>query len=82
MKAANFKPFALKAKGNALQIQINKGFTYMEQLHAHKFEAFHLEPLDDLSNDAPLHTIGLDGNEGAFLKLRHDSETKQKTKTG
>lgn len=48
----------------------------MLHLHAHKFEAFLLEPLDDFSNDASLHTIGLDGDEGTLLG--HDSETKQK----
>ncbi len=49
----------------------------MEHLHAHQFEALHLKPLDDLSNDAPLHAIGLDGKKGALLQLGHDSETKQ-----
>lgn len=48
----------------------------MLHLHGHKFEAFGLKPLDDLSNDAPLHTIGLDGNECALLLLGHDSTTK------
>ncbi len=52
----------------------------MEHLHAHKFEAFHLEPLDDLSDDASLHPIWLDGEEGALLQFSHFSETKQKTK--
>lgn len=51
---------------------------HLNHLHAHKFEAFHLKSLDDLSNEAPLHTIGLDSNEGSLR--RHDSETKQKLK--
>lgn len=53
-----------------------KCLNYLEHLHAHKFEAFHLEPLDDLSNEAPLHTVGLDGNEGT-LQFSHVSEIKQ-----
>lgn len=52
---------------------------HLNHLHPHKFEAFHLESLDDLSDDAPLHAIGLDGNEGALF-LSHDSETKQRFK--
>lgn len=51
-------------------------FTYMQHLHADQFETFCLEPLDDIADDAPLHSIRLDGNEGAFLKLSHDSENK------
>lgn len=54
----------------------------MHHLHANKFEAFHLEPLDDLSNDAPLHTIGLDGDEGAFGQVGHDSATEQRKQNG
>lgn len=54
-------------------------FAHLKHLHAHKFEAFHLESLDDLSNDASLHTIGLDGNEGTLIS--HDSEIKQRLKT-
>lgn len=55
----------------------------MEHLHANEFEAFHLKPLDDLSDDAPLHAIGLDGDECALqLFVGHDSETKQKKKKG
>lgn len=53
---------------------------HLNHLHAHKFEAFHLESLDDLSNDAPLHAIGLDGNEGTLILGSHDSETKQRLK--
>jgi len=49
----------------------------MEQLHAHKFEAFNLKPFDDLSDDAPLYTIRLNGKESALLQLSHDSETEQ-----
>lgn len=52
--------------------------THMEHLQAHQLEAFDLEPLDDLSDDAPLHAVGLDGQEGALLQLSHDSETKQR----
>lgn len=77
MKAANFKPFAFKVN-ICLCIIDKKQFTYMEHLHAHEFEAFHLKPLDDVSNDAPLHAIGLDGKKGALLQLGHDSETKKK----
>lgn len=53
---------------------------HLNHLHSHKFEAFHLKSLDDLSNEAPLHTIGLDGNEGTLRLGRHDSETKQRLK--
>lgn len=48
---------------------------HLKHLHAHKFEAFHLESLDDLSNEAPLDAIRLDGNEGTLRDSRHDSET-------
>lgn len=48
----------------------------MCEFHAHKFESFHLESLDDFSNKPPLNSIGLDGNEGAFL-FRHDPEKQQ-----
>ena len=56
----------------------------MEHLHAHKFEALHLKPLDDLSNDAPLYTIGLDSKECTLLQLGHDSENNvgEKKKKG
>lgn len=57
-------------------------FTYVHHLHADKFEAFHLEPLDDLSNDAPLHTIGLDGDEGALCQGGHDSAMEQRKQNG
>lgn len=50
----------------------------MHHLHAHKFEAFHFKPLDDLSNDSPLHTIRLDGNKGALLLFSHDSVKEEK----
>lgn len=50
----------------------------MDHLHAHQLEALHLKPLDDLTNDAPLHAIRLDGDECTFLQLSHDSETKQR----
>lgn len=49
----------------------------MEHLHADKFEAFLLEPLDDLSDDTPLHAIGLDGKKGALFQISHDSETEK-----
>lgn len=58
----------------------------MEHLQAHQFEAFHLEPLDDVSDDAPLNAVRLDGEECALLQLGHDSEKQQrdtmKTKDG
>lgn len=54
---------------------------HLKHLHAHKFEAFHLESLEDLSNDASLHTVGLDGNEGTLIQVIHDSEIKQRLKT-
>lgn len=47
---------------------------HLKHLHAHKFEAFCLESLDDLSNDASLHSLGLHGNEGTLIQGRHDSE--------
>lgn len=52
----------------------------MEHLHAHQLEAFGLKPLDDLSNDAPLHTIRLDGNKGALLQISHDSKNAARKK--
>lgn len=52
--------------------------THMNHLHGHQFEAFLFEPLDDLSNQAPLDTVGLDGNEGALLLVSHDSVRNQK----
>lgn len=58
-----------------------KGLTYMHHLHADKFEAFRLKPLDDLSNDSPLHTIRLDGNEGALFLFSHDSVKEEKEMT-
>lgn len=56
-------------------------FAHLKHLHAHKFEAFHLESLEDLSNDASLHTVRLDGNEGTLFQVSHDSEIKQRLKT-
>lgn len=53
--------------------QLDK-IAHLKHLHAHKFEAFCLESLDDLSNDAPLHSLGLHGNEGTLIQGRHDSE--------
>ena len=43
----------------------------MNHLQAHKFGALSLKPLDDISNEAPLHSIGLDGNKGTLLILGH-----------
>ena len=57
-------------------------FTYMNHLQAHKFEALSLKPLDDISNEAPLHSIGLDGNKGTLLILGHDSGNKAEGKKG
>lgn len=54
-------------------------FAHLKHLHAHKFEAFHLKSLEDLSNNASLHTVRLDGNEGSLIS--HDSEIKQRLKT-
>lgn len=53
---------------------------HLNHLHAHEFEAFHLESLDDLANDASLDAVGLDGDEGPLFQVRHDSEIKIKKK--
>lgn len=50
--------------------------TYHKELHGHKLETFLLETLDDLTDQAPLDTIGLDGNEGTLLS--HDAEKHHK----
>lgn len=54
----------------------------MEHLHAHQFEALGLKPLNDLSDDAALHTIRLDGNERALLQISHDSKNTAGKKEG
>lgn len=51
----------------------------MQHLHPNKFEALLFKPLDDLSDDASLHAIRLDGNECAFLQIGHDSEREKQT---
>lgn len=48
--------------------------THRHQLHADEFEAFRLEPLDDLADEASLHAVGLDGDEGALFLGSHSSE--------
>ena len=47
---------------------------YRKELHGHQLEALLLKALDDLADQAPLHTIGLDCNESTFLC--HDAENK------
>ena len=37
-----------------------------ELLEAHQLEALALEAAEDLAHQAPLHAVGLDGDEGAF----------------
>lgn len=64
-------------KTNSSQKSQTATAAHLDHLHAHEFEAFHLEPLDDLADDAPLHAIGLDGNEGTLELGSHDSETKR-----
>lgn len=52
--------------------------THRHHLHADELEALRLEPLDDVSDDAPLHAIGLDGDESALYLGIHSSEETRK----
>lgn len=65
-----------KATGSVAMLK-QGSCTHRHQLHADEFEAFRLKPLDDLADEAPLHTVGLDGDEGAFFLASHSSEERE-----
>ena len=49
------------------------GATYVQHLQPHQFEALLLEALDDVTDQAPLHAVRLDGNECALRVVGHFS---------
>jgi len=50
---------------------LNRG---LHELHGHKFEAFVLKTLDDLTDNSAVDAIGLDHDESAFGS--HDEDYK------
>lgn len=50
-----------------------------QHLHTHKLEALVLEAGDNGGNEAALHAIGLDGDEGALLWGGRKGETHDKS---
>lgn len=49
-----------------------------QHLQTHELEALVLEAGDNGGNEATLHAIGLDGNEGALLRKGGGEETEKK----
>ncbi len=43
----------------------------MHEFHGDEFEALLLEPLDDVADEATMHSIGLDHDEGALFVGSH-----------
>lgn len=49
---------------------IEKPYTYLHEFHGDKLEALLFEALDNVSDEAAVHAVGLDHDEGSFV-VRH-----------
>ena len=54
---------------NILSIDVFK--TYMGHFHGYQFESLLLKPLDNITDKATMHSIGLEHNKSSFVISRH-----------